>query len=236
MPIKHADFGLNVLKYTFLGEKIYTIIHIRKLKFCRQRHTRTARTHKESERGRENNLSFEELHSENVFVFGGKKSAANAAKSLQQKETMLILDAWTMATWFIIRLSFQNTHYFGWRKKWNLNRAHACAKPSVIIFQKLWRVYFSLWKTTLNLAYRDKCFTIMLIPFLYRVLYKNTEMSPNFTSRFRNIIEDTDVQVEYPKRFNVVSTLCKRYGIQFPYPWQTARWVAISIVIFICRS
>lgn len=88
---------------------------------------------------------------------------------------MLILDAWTIATWFITRLSFQNTHYFGWRKKWNLNRAHACAKPSVIIFQKLWRVYFSLWKTTLNLAYRDKCFTIMLIPFFHRVLYKNTE-------------------------------------------------------------
>lgn len=50
----------------------------------------------------------------------------------------------------------------------------------------------------------------MLIPFFHRVVYKNTEMSPNFTSRFWNIIEDTDAQIEYLRCFNVLSPHCVR--------------------------
>lgn len=92
MPIKHADFGLNVLKYAhnFGGENLYYTTH-----YNTSENWDSAGN--DTQKASESNLAFEELHSENVFVLLKKKLATNAAKSLQQKETTLISDTRTMA-------------------------------------------------------------------------------------------------------------------------------------------
>lgn len=69
MPIKHADFGLNVLYYIFFGgENVY---------YNTSENWNSAgyiRTH------RENNLSFEESNSEYVFGFGKIKISHKCSK------------------------------------------------------------------------------------------------------------------------------------------------------------